>query len=531
MGKMSQAWNIKDLLFRLLAISLTSLILLFVTHDTKFDLHFKIRKTQKVNPDILIVEIPLKLSTETVIRNLIQKKIRKLYVSHFIFDQADEIVSPYIVDEIQDTFLSIELTPDPDGLVRKVKFLKSTLAPFYSEERSLNINYRGKAETFPTINYYDLKDEGIDLDNKIIILKSSKIISTYTTPLGLISEAEMVATLIDNQELQRFLPEKSFLIPLLILFLLLCLTTGFLIYLPSTLALLSSIAVAVAYISLSLWFFDVFYFWTPISIPLIQILLTFILISNYKFVLNEKTRWSLEKESHFINQVEEMKTNFLSLFSHDLKTPLAKIIGIVDTLRSQIDDPDIVLELEKIQNSSQELDTYIKRILKMSQVQSKNIALKKEPVDINTLIQQSVEQIQYSAHTKNINIELKLSPLFMVEVDGSLIKEVLVNFLENAIKYSPENKTVTVISEELENFIKVSVIDQGNGIPSDIQGQIWEKSFRFDKSQSGYGLGLFLSRYVVELHRGQVFLNSRENIGSEFGFLLPLDEDEKNETT
>jgi K+-sensing histidine kinase KdpD len=254
--------------------------------------------------------------------------------------------------------------------------------------------------------------------------------------------------------------------------------------------------------------------------------LTYILISNYKNVLNEKTRWGLEKESHFFQEVEEMKTNFLSLFSHDLKTPLAKIIGISDTLRSQIKDPEILIEIEKIHTSSKDLEKYIQRILKMSQVQSKNVSLNKTPEDINTIIEKSIAQNRFSAEEKNIRLEKNLSPLFMIEMDGGLIQEVIINFIENAITYSPEGTTIKISSEEINEYVKVSVKDEGQGVPKEAQENIWDKYYRFDGKNTGYGLGLFLSRYVVDLHGGQVFLNSKKNQGSEFGFILPINEDE-----
>ncbi len=524
---MIQSANLTDLIIRMLVIACTSIILLLVTRDNNFDLHFKIRKAQPTLNQLLIVEIPNDFSVDRVISELQEKKTKHIFISHFLYDQHSPQVTPYIVGDKQNDFLSIDIKPDSDGLSRRVTFLQN-IAPFDLSKligNLLTINFRGPANTFPTINYYDLSSQNTSLEGTTIIIKPTQPIETYTTPLGPLSEAEMLATIWDNFQNMRFIPPKGIGLPSFILFILLLVSTGFLIYLPSTLALLASAGLAIAYVSFSLWLFDLHAIWTPILTPTIQILITFLLISNYKFVLNEKTRWSLEKESLFFNQVEEMKTNFLSLFSHDLKTPLAKIIGITDTLKSKVDDEQMLLELEKIHQSSKDLDKYIKRILKMSQVQSRNIALSKEPTDINNLIKQSIEQNLYLAQEKNIHVLDKTTPLFMVEVDGPLIQEVIVNFIENAITYSPNNSEIIVLSEEINDFIKVSVRDNGPGIPKSIQDNIWEKSYRFDTEQAGYGLGLFLSRYVVHLHGGQVFLNSREKHGSEFGFLLPLTED------
>ncbi len=526
---MAQPLNFKDLFLRMLVIFLTSLVVLFLTRENSFDLQFKIRKKQETFNQLLIIEVANNDSIEDVLKTLKSKGVENIYLSHFLEDDSAEAITPYIVSEKVSNYLSIDLPPDGDGLTRRVKFLNDNHPK--AGQKPLTINYRGPENSFSTINYYDLAASGMDLKDKVVVVKSTKPINYYTTPVGLLSEAEIVATLLDNQFANRFIPPKSFIAPIIILFALMLITTLFLIYLPSTLALISTVVLGITYLSLSLWTFDTFSFWTPLLAPIIQFTLTFLLISNYKFVLNEKTRWSLERESVFFNQVEEMKTNFLSLFSHDLKTPLAKIIGIVDTLKSKIDDPEIHSELDKIHQSSLELDKYIKKILKMSQIQSKSISLNKEPTDLNQLIDQAVQQNLHLAQSKGIQIQKKTTPLFMVDIDPSLVKEVIINFLENAITYSPKNSQVTVISDEVEDFIKVSVIDEGNGIPKNIQENIWEKSFRFDKEKSGYGLGLFLSRYVIHLHGGQVFLNSRENSGSEFGFLIPLSEENNNETS
>lgn len=527
---MIQSLNIKDLFLRLLVVFLTSLVLLFATRENSFDLLFQIRKAQPTWDSILLVELPEDTEVEKAILYLKEKNVERIFVTQFLYDQSSPLTTPYIVGENHDNYLSLSVKPDTDGLIRHCEILNFPDLNIVTTEKKI-INFRGPENTFPTLSYLDLLANKISMKNKWVIIKNAKPINTYTTPIGLLSEAELVATIIDNTQASRFIKSKNFTSAVIILLLLLVLATITLIYLPSTLALITCLIMIISYTSLSLWTFDYFYFWTPITISAIQILLTFLLISNYKFVLNEKTRWSLEKESLFLGQVEEMKTNFLSLFSHDLKTPLAKIIGIVDTLQSQTKDPATLTELDKILQSSKELEKYIKRILKMSQVQSKNISLNKESVDLNNIIDQAVQQNIHLAQTKNILIEKNLEPLFMINIDAALIKEVIINLIENAITYSPENSKVLVSSEEVNDFIKVSVRDQGQGIPKSFQDNIWEKAYRFDTSKSGYGLGLFLSRYVIQLHGGQVYLNSQENKGSEFGFLIPINEDQEHETT
>ena len=387
----------------------------------------------------------------------------------------------------------------------------------------MTINYRGPRHTFPVLLLSDISE--METRGKVILIKSQTPDTTLTTPIGLMDETEIIANIVDNHLENRFIPDGLFSIQIVILLMVLLITTSFILYLPSTLALVTTFVFAIFYISLSLWFFDNLYFWTPILTPNIVIVLTFLLISNYKFILNERTKWNLEKESKFINEVEEMKANFLSFFSHDLKTPLAKIIGLTETLKSKIKDAEILDDLEKITYSSQKLEKDIKRILKISQIQLKDISLRKSPVDLNALIEKSVEQNEFLANKKKIRIVKDLKPLFMIDMDGPLVKEVIMNFIENAIKYSPEKSEIRIASMELNGCIKVSVLDQGQGIAEEDQNHLWEKYHRFDSKQPGYGLGLFLSRYVIHLHGGQIFLKSQKNVGSEFGFTIPIREE------
>ena len=525
---MQSGLDFRDLSIRVFVIAVTSIILIFVTRDNKFDLHFKLRVSQQIHKDLLLIDVPTSVNTDSVINKLNTLNPKTVFISHYLYEKSESNLSIYSINEIDSKFLDFNLQPDTDGFIRRVKLnnqKKINLLENANKNNHENINFRGNKDSFSRINYLDIDSNYTGLDNKIVIISSLDVTDNYTTPIGLMQESELIATVIDNYMASRFIPKKNFIFAFTILALLLGLTVLFLIYLPSTLALISTIAITILYISLSLWLFDHFYIWTPILTPIIQMFLSFLLISNYKFVLNEKTRWSLEKEALYSNQLEEMKTNFLSLFSHDLKTPLAKIIGISDTLSSKVSDPEIKSEIEKINLASKDLEKYIKRILKMSQVQSKNISLNKAPEDINILIEKSLELNRFAANEKEISFEQNLPPLFMIEMDSPLIQEVINNFIENAIRYSPEKSRVWVMSEEVNNYIKVTVKDEGKGIPKEAQDNIWEKYYRFDKDQSGYGLGLFLSRYVIHLHGGQVFLNSKENSGSEFGFIIPFGEE------
>lgn len=524
---MGSSFNFRDLFIRVFVILITSLVLALSTKNNQFDLHFKIRKTQPTSNKIQVIEVSNLKRINKIVDQLIKQDVAQIFVDQVLYNKEKEGVTTYTTTDRDLDSFSIIVTPDLDGITRRFQLFSNPndLIEPYRYSKSLTINFRGPSGTFEIIDYYDISEADLNLNGKFIILASGEALTRYTTPVGLLDEVELFANILDNYVENRFIPDGEYWIQILVMFFNLFIVTAMLLYFPSTLALISTSFLTIFYISISLWIFDNFYFWTPILNPVIQNVLTFLLISNFKFVLNEKTKWNLEKESQYFNEVEEMKTNFLSLFSHDLKTPLAKIIGITDTLISKTDDSETLEELDKINLASRDLEKYIKRILKMSQVQSKNVSLNKSTEDINILIEKSIQQVKGLAVAKNIKLNKNLKPLFMLDIDGSLVQEVIVNFIENAIKYSPEGSEINIFSEEYNNYVKVTVKDQGPGIPKEVQDSIWEKYYRFDNEKSGYGLGLFLSRYVINLHGGQVFLKSRENEGSEFSFIIPIGED------
>jgi two-component system, OmpR family, phosphate regulon sensor histidine kinase PhoR len=527
---MPQLLTSPDLLIRILVIVSTSLIMALVTRNANYDIHFQLRKPQPISERVQIIEAPDQADILDVIKQLQPLGPSQIITSQYIYDNETKLVTPYSINEKDAEYIDFRFIQDPDGLVRSMMIklkansaLHALVAKKYHNQIQ-SINYRGPPGSFEVTSFFDVNESKPRLDQKIIILKMQDPFQSFATPVGLLNEAELIANIFDNLIEHRFIPEADFTLHLVVLFSTLIISILILLYLPSTLALVATFIFAIFYLSLSLWIFDNLYIWTPIFTPLIQIFLTFLLISNYKYVLNERTKWSLEKETLLLQEVEEMKTNFLSLFSHDLKTPLAKIIGLTELMKSKTPQSELQADLDKIIVASRELERYIKRILKMSQVQSKNISLNRTPTDINSLIEKSVQQNSFAAQSKNIHFKTQLQPLFMIDVDAGLIEEVIINFIENAITYSPSNSEICVSSEETQDYIKVTVTDQGKGIPKDAQDSIWEKYYRFDSEKSGYGLGLFLSRYVIHLHGGKVFLKSKENSGSEFGFIIPINQ-------
>ena len=239
-------------------------------------------------------------------------------------------------------------------------------------------------------------------------------------------------------------------------------------------------------------------------------------------VLHDITR---EKE------VSQMKNDFVSHVSHELKTPLASIMAYSEMLADgEADDEQTRKEFYGvIQSQAQRLNRLIEDILNISRIESGLIKVKKEPVSLTILIEQQMQMIKGFAQEKNITVTRPEPIVFdQVYADKDMISQVIVNLLSNAVKYTPAGGSVRIAAEvdPTEGLARVTVTDTGAGIPADEIGHLFEKFYRVsanNKLAKGTGLGLNLVKQIVEkIHNGRVFVTSQVGVGSTFGFELPL---------
>lgn len=401
------------------------------------------------------------------------------------------------------------------------------------------INFRGASGTFPSIKARDLLDGKISKDvlkNKIVIIGSQLFEGHQVqTPLGSMSRAELMANITDNIMQNRWIERPPNWIHSTYLILMILSAFIILQFYPQTVALFILFWVATLWTAVSLWVFDRLYLWTPILSIWITLVLSYVVALAYQLSLREKENFKLEQETKTSSELEQMKTNFVSLISHDLKTPLAKIQAICDRLLTAVtSENDYKDGLQSIRKESAELNRYIQTILQISRVESRQVALHRDAVDLNQTIDEVVAQLNPIAHQKNIQIETKLEPLFTVEADPLLIHEVIMNLIENAIKYSPAQSKIQITSLETTTAVRISVTDNGPGIAKQDLERIFDKFYRGEnqKSVQGTGLGLFLVKYFVEQHGGNVFIQSKLGQGTTVGFELPFEttEDTNAET-
>lgn len=390
------------------------------------------------------------------------------------------------------------------------------------------INFRGPAHTFPSIKARDLLAGKISpevLKNKIIIIGSQSFEGQQVqTPLGTLSRAELMANITDNILQNRWLHRPPNWVHAFYLMVIILAAFLLLQFYPQTISLFILFWVSTFWTAISLWIFDRLNLWTPILTVWITLILSYVVALAYQLSLRENENWRLEQETKTASELEQLKTNFVSLISHDLKTPLAKIQAICDRLLTA-SDQDWKDGLQNIRKESTELNRYIQTILQISRVESRQISLHRQAVDLNQTIEEVIQQLLPIAQQKSIEIESKLEPLFTVEADPLLIHEVIMNLIENAIKYSPSKSKIHVTSLETPTGVRIAVEDNGPGIGPEDLARIFDKFYRGQnqKSVQGTGLGLFLVKYFVERHGGHVFIESKLQHGTTVGFELPFE--------
>ncbi len=225
-------------------------------------------------------------------------------------------------------------------------------------------------------------------------------------------------------------------------------------------------------------------------------------------------------------QIEKKKDEFLSITSHELKTPLTSIKAYIQLLARSLknhESAQIKTYIEKAQLQVGKLNDLISDLLDISKIESGELKLNKNNIDIKTLIESCVDTI-HQTHPNAVlkvigNVSSKL-----IEVDGIRIEQVLLNYLTNALKYSPDHQIVNIIREDLEDEILIKVKDKGIGIPEEKQKNVFGKFYRVEETSlkfQGLGIGLYICADIIKKHHGKYGVKSEPNKGSEFYFSLP----------
>jgi two-component system phosphate regulon sensor histidine kinase PhoR len=395
------------------------------------------------------------------------------------------------------------------------------------------INYVGPAGTFSHCAYSEKKIACPVLRGKIVLLSEKfKYTPIFHTPLGDMPASEVVANDIQTLIRQQFIYSAPFSETFLITLAMVLIGAFYIIYYPVMISAIATVSTGIVIvIFLFQLIFQLFAIYIPSANVICSVLVTYLIFTGYRLAIQENLQWRSLKQAQYLRELDRMKTNFLSIVSHDLNTPLAKIQAVVERLRREIALPtdertDWKEQIDSIENSNNEMKRFITSILNLSRLESQKVTLNKKSNDINLLIQQALKRLKPLAQQKNLNIEESLDPLFSIECDEDLMRQVLTNLIDNAIKYSPAESKIIVRSREEDGFVRVEVEDFGPGIPKDQLPLMFRKFSRFlrpiKEQVKGTGLGLYLSKYFIELHGGTIRVKSVEGQGTTFSFTLPL---------
>ncbi len=259
--------------------------------------------------------------------------------------------------------------------------------------------------------------------------------------------------------------------------------------------------------------------------------LTLAAFANQSALAIERARLSEQAhQAELLRATESLQTALLNSISHDLRTPLVSITGAL----SSLDEDNGLLDksaqralIENARGEADRLNRLVGNLLNMTRIESGAIKLRLESEDIQDVIGTALEQLGTRIADRKIQVNVPAGfPL--VPMDFTLIAQVLVNVLENAVKYSPADSIIEVSAELLDEKIRIKIADRGTGIPPEDLTRVFDKFYRVQRPEnvSGTGLGLSISKGIIEVHHGFIYASVREGGGTVITIELPLNNKE-----
>lgn len=229
-------------------------------------------------------------------------------------------------------------------------------------------------------------------------------------------------------------------------------------------------------------------------------------------------------------QISEIKTDFINNMTHEFKTPIATINLALDAIKNPkiIDDKEKVQKyLQMIKDENKRMHAQVENVLRISKLERNELEINKEPHQINDFIQEAIDHVSLILEDRGGEVQTHFNATRnTVLLNDVHFTNVLVNILDNAMKYSIEKPIITISTENIKDFILIKIQDNGIGMSKAAQKKVFEKFFREHTGDlhnvKGHGLGLAYVKQIVDDHNGQVFVESEKGKGSTFIIKLPL---------
>jgi signal transduction histidine kinase len=256
---------------------------------------------------------------------------------------------------------------------------------------------------------------------------------------------------------------------------------------------------------------------------------------------NARLQAKVQRSLDLVAQLDHMKSDFIAITSHELRTPLGLILGYSTFLREDI-QPEHRPQMDIIVRNALRLKEIIDNITNMDNVQRGEASLRASPISIKRLIEEVRDSFQQEAQQKQVTLRSEITSSnrehptgqedLLVEADPAKISVALGNMLKNAITFTNPGGHIFIVAGSIPGYVKVSVIDDGIGIPPGDLGHIFERFYQVEshltRKHGGMGLGLSISKVIIEMHAGRIWAESVEGKGSNFTFILPIKSGQSN---
>ena len=247
-------------------------------------------------------------------------------------------------------------------------------------------------------------------------------------------------------------------------------------------------------------------------------------------VVNHARLFKYELKATKLEEIDKMKDDFISMASHELKSPLTAIRGYIgllnDNLQGKPDSDEAKNQrryLENMDISATRLRDLVEDLLEVSKLEQNRLPIRPEDMDLTSIVQGSVNEMGVSAQQKKLQLVNGVKKNLRVSADPERVKQILVNLLSNAIKYTPEGK-VEIKSKQDDKFVYVTVADTGLGMSAENMKKLFSKFYRVKSEEtskiSGTGLGLWISKEIALKMGGDLTVESIEGVGSHFTLKL-----------
>lgn len=257
-------------------------------------------------------------------------------------------------------------------------------------------------------------------------------------------------------------------------------------------------------------------------------ILSVLVIVALALLVNHFIFYQKAQKTRQLEEVDKLKDEFLSMAAHELRTPITALVGYLDLLQKKISPGEaqkIVSDIALLQSLTTDLRNLIEDLLDVSRIEQGRLTHEVNDVNVNKLIEDVVATILPSAKEKGLTINCQTQNLPIVKTDHNRLRQIITNLLGNSVKYTLSG-TIDVTSEVKDKFIEISIKDTGIGIPPDELPKLFSKFHRVQDKKTeevrGTGLGLWITKQIIETLGGKISVESIYGTGSRFSFTIPL---------